>query len=107
MRERLETTCVDLADTGTRAWELITLIRQQQADRLQPWIGAAQRDGVPEMQAFAAGLQREYAAVHAAFTEPWSTGPVEGYITKLKLIKRSGYGRAKRDVLKTRMVAAT
>jgi transposase len=34
------------------------------------------------------------AAVTAGLTLPWSHGPVEGQITRLKLLKRQGYGRA-------------
>ena len=33
-------------------------------------------------------------------------GPVEGAINKLKLIKRSMYGRAKFDLLRTRVLCA-
>ncbi|HSK86437.1 MAG TPA: transposase, partial [Rubrobacter sp.] len=36
----------------------------------------------------------------------WSTGPVEGFITKLKLLKRQGYGRANFDLLRARALAA-
>jgi transposase len=37
---------------------------------------------------------------------PWSNGPTEGQITKLKLVKRQMYGRAKLDLLRARLVAA-
>jgi transposase len=73
---------------------------------LQPWLDAAQEKGVPEVQRFAAGLVCEQDAVQAALDEPWSTGQVEGQITKLKLVKRSMYGRAQRDLLEARMRAA-
>ena len=46
-----------------------------------------------ELRNFADVLQRDAAAVKAALTLPWSNGPVEGHINRLKLIKRSGYGR--------------
>jgi transposase len=45
--------------------------------------------------------------VEAALTLPWSTGPVEGRITQLKLIKRQMYGRASFDLLRHRVLAAT
>ena len=45
-------------------------------------------------------------AVEAALTLPWSTGPVEGRITQLKLIKRQMYGRACFDLLRHRVLAA-
>jgi transposase len=43
--------------------------------------------------------------VTAALTEPWSNGQTEGQITKLKLVKRQMYGRARLDLLRARLVA--
>ena len=48
----------------------------------------------------------ELAGVRAALTLPWSTGPVEGQITRLKLIKRQGYDRCGLDTLKRRFIHA-
>jgi transposase len=58
------------------------------------------------MRGFAAGLRQDYAAVAAAMEQVWSNGPVEGQITRLKLIKRQMYGRAKLDLLKARLLHA-
>jgi len=44
--------------------------------------------------------------VRAGLTEPWSTGSVEGQITKLKLLKRQGYGRAGFTLLRQRVLRA-
>jgi len=44
--------------------------------------------------------------VEAAFLLPWSNGPVEGHINRVKLIKRQGYGRAKFDLLRQRVLAS-
>jgi hypothetical protein len=41
-----------------------------------------------------------------ALKPPWSIGPVEGHIRRLKLIKRSMYGRAKFDLLILRVLHA-
>ena len=46
------------------------------------------------MKKFAAGLKMDILAMRAGLTERWSNGPVEGFVHKLKLIKRQGYGRA-------------
>jgi transposase len=43
-------------------------------------------------------------AVVAASTGAWSTGPVEGQITRLKLVKRQGYGCCGLDTLKRRFL---
>jgi transposase len=50
--------------------------------------------------------RRTVAASAAAITTAWSNGQTEGQITKLKLIKRQMYGRAKLDLLEARLVGA-
>ena len=50
--------------------------------------------------------EQDGAAVRAAFTSPWSNGPTEGQITKLRLLKRTMYGRANFDLLRRRVVLA-
>jgi transposase len=61
---------------------------------------------VPDVATFAEGLRRARVELLAALTLPWSTGPVEGHITRLKLIKRQGYGRCELDTLKRRFLKA-
>ena len=58
------------------------------------------------LDAFARGIKRDRDAVLGALVEPWSTGPVEGQINRLKLLKRTMYGRAKFDLLRCRVLAA-
>ena len=55
----------------------------------------------------AASFTNDIAAVHAALIQPWSNGQTEGQITKLKLVKRQMYGRAKIDLLQARLIGAT
>ena len=50
------------------------------------------------------GIVSDLAAVRAALTEPWSNGQTEGQITKLKLVKRQMYGRARLDLLRARII---
>ena len=57
-----------------------------------------------ELKSLASGMARDYAAVEAGLRLPYSTGPVEGNINRLKLIKRSGYGRAGFDLLRLRVL---
>ena len=58
----------------------------------------------PPVSSFANGISQNQAAVLSAITSPWSSGQVEGQITKLKLVKRQMYGRAKLDLLEVRLV---
>jgi transposase len=52
------------------------------------------------------GIQVDRVAVINGLTLPWSTGRVEGTVTKVKLIKRQGYGRASTRLLKRRIISA-
>jgi transposase len=82
------------------------MVRNPQPDQLDPWLVAALGSGIPDLRTFAQGLQREYSAMKAALTYPYSTGPVEGQINRLKLIKRSMYGRGSFELLRQRVFIA-
>ena len=70
------------------------------------WLAEAGSCGIRAVKTFAAGLDQDGAAVRAAWTRPWSSGQTEGQITKLKLLKRSMYGRAGFDLLRRRTLLA-
>ncbi len=55
---------------------------------------------------FAKGLSEDYEAVKAGVTLPWSTGPVEGHINRLKMLKRQMFRRARLNLLSRRVVGA-
>jgi transposase len=77
------------------------MIRQRDADGLEVWLADA---SAGPMAGFARGLRADQPAVAAALRLPWSSGLTEGHITKLKLVKRQMYGRAKLDLLRARLV---
>ena len=81
-----------------------TMIRNRKEADLFPWIAAASDSLIGS---FASGVTKDIAAVHAALVQPWSNGQTEGQITKLKLVKRQMYGRAKIDLLQARLIGAT
>lgn len=70
---------------------------------LTPWLEAAADTG---LIGFVTGLRQDEAALRAAIVEPWSNGPVEGQVNRLKLIKRSMYGRAGFAMLRQRVLHA-
>jgi transposase len=80
--------------------------RAYTAQQLQEWIEQARASDVSELKGFAAKLRQDQDAVIAALTLPYSQGQTEGFITKLKLLKRSMYGRAKLDLLRGRILYA-
>jgi transposase len=86
--------------------EFARLVRERQADHLDAWLERASGSAVLAFRNFAASLRRDEAAVRAGMSLPWSTGPVEGEINRLKLIKRTMFGRAKLDLLRQRVLYA-
>ena len=101
--ERLLGLSPALAAVRQLAQRFATLVRAHAADALTPWLTDAEQG---EWRGFAAGLRQDEQAVRAALTLPWSSGQVEGQVTRLKLVKRQGYGRAKLDLLRARLVRA-
>jgi transposase len=81
-------------------------LRDRNVVALDAWIKHAQDSNLRPFQAFANGLLADWSAVAAGFTLPWSNGPVEGHINKVKLLKRAGFGRAKIDLLRSRVLTA-
>ena len=79
------------------------MIRQRSSADLHPWLQDA---ACSLLASFAKGLRADEGAVAAALVEPWSNGQTEGQITKLKLVKRQMYGRAKLDLLRARLLGA-
>ena len=82
------------------------MVRNLEGERLDGWLEEAENAEAPVMRRFAAGLRKDPAAVRAGLTEPLSNGTVEGFVHKLKLVKRQGYGRAGFDLLRARVLAA-
>ena len=74
------------------------------ADQLDTWLERAAASCLQAFKSFANGLQADYDAVKAGITLPWSTGPVEGQINRLKMLKRQMFGRANIDLLKLRVL---
>jgi transposase len=93
-----------LVEARTIIADFHTMIRKKASASLEPWLERAQSS---PMSSFASGVRKDFAAVRAAIASPWSNGQTEGQITKLKLVKRQMYGRAKLDLLEARLIAAT
>ncbi len=80
------------------------MIREHTGQQLDTWISSVEASRLPELESFAKGIQQDKAAVVAGLTLPWSNGPTEGHVNRLKLIKRSMYGRAKLPLLRARVL---
>jgi transposase len=97
-------TTVNLASALVQ--QFVTMMKERSAQQLDPWLLACLTSGMSELDTFAQGLQKEASALQAALTLPYSNGPVEGKINKLKYIKRSMYGRGGFALLRQRVLKA-
>src|SRR6266536_2956584 len=84
--------------------EFLHMVRERTGEQLDSWLNKVETSQLPAFHTFVAGVRQDKDAVLAGLTLPWSTGPVEGHVNRLKLIKRSMYGRAEFDLLKLRVL---
>jgi transposase len=80
------------------------MVRALEGEKFDGWLKEADAPEAEVMRRFAKGLKKDLAAVRAGLTQSWSNGPVEGFIHKLKLVKRSMYGRASFGLLRSRVL---
>jgi transposase len=90
------------------AYQLVEMFlhmgRERTGEQLDAWLAAARTSHLEALESFVTGVQQDKDAVLAGLTLPWSNGPLEGNVNRLKLIKRSMYGRAEVDLLKLRVL---
>jgi transposase len=103
---QLTTQGPELSEAVALAQDVAALVRQRQPTHLEPWLVRAATSSLPPFRRFARGLRADIAAVQAAVTLPWSQGPIEGQINRLKMLKRQMFGRARLDLLARRFLLA-
>jgi transposase len=96
----------ELAEAVALAQEFAGLVRQRQPALGAGGLARAATSALPPFRRFARGLRADMAAVQAAVSLPWSQGPIEGQINRLKMLKRHMYGRARLDLLARRLLLA-
>ncbi len=87
------------------AQEFVQMVRLRAGQSFDSWLEKVRNSKVRELVNFARSLEHDNAAVVAGLSLPYSNGQVEGQINRLKLIKRSMYGRARLDLLRKRVLA--
>jgi transposase len=108
-QEDLATFC-QASPTLKRAYDLVQdfmkMVRKREGHRLDAWLERVAVSDLPELQSFATGVEKDKAAVKAGLTWSINNGQVEGQVTKLKLIKRTMYGKAGFPLLRQRVLHA-
>ncbi|MFE2945099.1 transposase [Streptomyces sp. NPDC059255] len=80
------------------------MMRDQHGHQLPAWMDRVLEDDLPALHSLVNGLLRDLHAVTAGLSTSWSSGQVEGHVTRVKLLKRMGFGRANLDLLRIRIL---
>ena len=99
--------CPELATAAGLVRSFAAMLTGLNGDRLGAWIAAAEQAALPGITGFTTGLTNDLAAVTAGLTLSHSSGPVEGNVNRIKMIKRQMYGRAGFDLLRKRVLLAS
>jgi len=84
--------------------DFLQMLRKREGERLDTWLANVQESDLPEMASFAHGVEWDKAAVQAGLTLQINNGQTEGHVTRIKLIKRTMYGKAGFALLRQRVL---
>ncbi|MFI6048447.1 ISL3 family transposase, partial [Nocardia sp. NPDC051321] len=82
--------------------DFAVMMTRLEGHRLDAWISAVGKDSLTAIASFARNLRRDIDAVRNGLTLPYSSGPVEGHVNRIKMLKRQMFGRANLDLLRKR-----
>lgn len=99
----LAAVCPALGAARALALRFTAMLARREPSALAGWLADAEQS---VLRGLAAGLRRDHDAVLAALCFAWSNGQVEGHVHRLKLVKRSMYGRAGFRLLRARVLHA-
>ena len=85
------------------AQRLSRLLRRKSKESLDDVLEDA---AATALKTFVMNLRPDLPAMQAAFDLPWTTSPAEGQINRLKMLKRTIYGRAGFRLLRARVLHA-
>jgi transposase len=101
----LLTRCPELQAASDHVRSFATMLTQLTGqDHLAQWISDVKDTELPGLSAFAKGLEQDLDAVTQGLTSRWNSGPVEGRVNHIKMIKRQMFGRAGLPLLRKRVL---
>jgi transposase len=103
---RIQSACHHLTSLVSHVHRFATMLTTLQGNKLDAWMAAVDADDQPDLRSFVAGIRRDYDAVRNGLTLSHNSGPVEGHVNRIKMIKRQMYGRANFDLLRKRVLLA-
>jgi predicted transcriptional regulator len=80
------------------------ILFSKKADQLDKWLESAEALGMDEIKRFVNGTKRDIVAVKNAILYGYNNGLAEGSVNKLKVIKRTMYGRNNFNLLRNKLL---
>ncbi|MER5226410.1 transposase [Streptomyces flaveus] len=102
--DRVRLACPDITYACDLARSFTALVRHRRGHLLGEWIRRAEQCDQASIRSFASFLRQDFDAVTAGLTLSYSSGVVEGHVCRVKLLKRSMYGRASFTLLRARIL---
>ncbi|WP_055414052.1 MULTISPECIES: transposase [Streptomyces] len=99
--------CPELETTACLVSSFAEMLTTLRGTRLPDWVNDATDANLPSISSFAVGLHSDFDAVTAGLTTDWNSGPVEGAVNRIKMLKRQMFGRAGFGLLRKRVLLAT
>jgi hypothetical protein len=66
----------------------LQMVRERTGEQLDAWLEEVKASRLEAFASFVTSVQQDKDAVLAGLTLPWSTGPLDGHVNRLELIKR-------------------
>jgi transposase len=102
--DTLKRQCPGFAVMRKLVFSFRAILRGGKVASLHRWMEEARKTGIYSLVRFVRTLKQDLSAVEAAVSKPWSNGPVEGKVNRLKMLKRQMYGRAGIELLRARLL---
>ena len=96
--------CPELQTGSDQVRAFAAMLTQLTGQHLPQWIGNAKAADLPGLASFARGLEQDLDAVTQGLTSRWNSGPVEGRVNHIKMLKRQMFGRAGLPLLRKRVL---
>ncbi|MFE4958578.1 ISL3 family transposase [Streptomyces sp. NPDC056653] len=96
--------CPELTALHRHVRTFAEILTTRSGQHLKDWVTATRAEDLPGLHTFATGLEKDWDAVVQGLTTRWNSGPVEGRVNHIKMIKRQMFGRAKLPLLRKRVL---
>ncbi|WP_329618057.1 ISL3 family transposase [Streptomyces brevispora] len=96
--------CPELEAASRLVHAFAEILTTRSGQHLKDWITAVRAEDLSGLHTFATGLEKDWEAAIQGLTTHWNSGPVEGRVNHIKMIKRQMFGRAKLPLLRKRLL---